>query len=141
MGFFWTLSYYVGAGMLSVQTGRAAMWTFKTLKGPTNLAQKYGAGTWAVINGAPKGYGRYLASQNFNIILVGDDQAKLTAEAKELKELNNIDTLVVKMNTESSKHEDYSEIVNKITEGRDISIMVHNTAKGTSHDLMSQSLE
>lgn len=45
------------------------------------------------------------------------------------------------MDMESSKNEDYGEIVNKITEGRDISIMVHNTGKGTSNDLMSQSLE
>ena len=50
------------------------MWTFKTyIKKPTALAAKYGSGTWAVINGAPKGYGRYLASKNFNIILLGDD--------------------------------------------------------------------
>jgi hypothetical protein len=138
MGFFTGLSWLVGAGLLTVQTGRLSMWMWKEfIRAPTILTNRYGYGSWALINGKPGYYATELAGHKFNLIFLSDDPKDVEAEAKALEAQFGIQTQVVKVNQASPVPEDYKKVIDKLKD-RDISILVNNAMKGTTDDLVNQ---
>lgn len=102
MGFIYSIGWLIGAGLLSIQGGRAGIWIWKTYaRAPTTITGRYGFGSWAVINGEPGYYATHLASQKFNLVFLTDDVTKLKVEADVLKKRHAIETQVIKMDMTS----------------------------------------
>ena len=64
-----------------------------------NLAERYGKGSWAVITGASDGLGKQyaleLASEGFNIVLMGRNEEKTEAAAKDVRDASGVQTKVL----------------------------------------------
>jgi hypothetical protein len=69
------------------------MWAWKEFaRAPTLLSNRYGYGSWALINGRPGNYAEELASKKFNLVFLCEDPKAVTAEAKALETQYGIQT-------------------------------------------------
>jgi short-subunit dehydrogenase len=93
-----------------------------------------------VINGKPGHYAEELANNKFNLIFLTDEADKMTKHAKHLEATHSIQTAVVKMNMLSTIPEDYKKVVDGL-KGKDISVLVNNTMKGSTEGLLTLSFE
>ena len=82
----------IGAIRLTVSVAQGTYSIFKYLVMPrrSDLAERYGKGSWALITGASDGIGKAyafeLAREGFNIILMARNREKTEAVVRELSE-------------------------------------------------------
>lgn len=121
----------------------AAGWLIKSgkfileniFRSPLNLAERYGAGTWAVITGASDGIGKafaiQLAARGFNLALIARNRSKMEVVARQLTELNaNIQIRIVVADFEDSFQPNFYEKIYSQLEDLDMSILINNVGEG-----------
>ncbi|CAG9333343.1 unnamed protein product [Blepharisma stoltei] len=108
----------------------------KSLKSKVNYSS-YGLNSWALItaptDGLGLGFAEFLASQGFNIVLVGRNPVKLQSVSKLLQEKFPITTkFIVKDFFDSAKNpQEFFNDIKAQTRGLDISILVNNIGFGS----------
>lgn len=125
------LFFSLGAGLVLRSALGWAKSLFSVLRPRTNLATRYGNGTWAVVTGASDGIGKAfafeLASRGFNLVLVSRTQEKLELVAKAIKyKYPTVQTKVVVADFVNAPEEGFAENIFKQVEDLDISILINN---------------
>ena len=100
----------------------------------SNLAARYGEGSWALITGASNGLGKAysfeLAHAGFNIILMGRDRPKTEAVAMEIRTATGVKTKVLIYDLATLETEDSIKELEKLLKTNvaelDVSILANN---------------
>ncbi|CAG9332705.1 unnamed protein product [Blepharisma stoltei] len=134
LNFIEWLSFIIGVWTL-VKIILDLFYTLKTFFAKTDFSL-YGRGSWALVTGASDGIGlgfsEFLASQGFNIILIGRNPEKLKKLAQSIEEKFPIKTrCIIKDFSLSAKDpQNFFKDIKDQTRDLDVSILVNNIGYG-----------
>ena len=124
---------WIGLFRALYELANFVIYTFLAKK-RTDLLEKYGEGSYAIITGSTDGiglgYAKYLAECGFNLVCISRNAQKLSEKEKEIREFakNRKDLKIVNIQkdfTQAYKTEFYSDMQNTLSK-LDISIIVNN---------------
>jgi uncharacterized protein len=100
-----------------------------------NLKERYGK--WALITGASSGIGeefaRYLAFHGLNLIILARRKDRLEKLSAELKKSHNIEVEIAQIDL---KKDDFLKDLNKITDDKEIGILINNAGFGLNGEFI-----
>eukprot|EP00345_Euplotes_harpa_P006846 CAMPEP_0168328960 /NCGR_PEP_ID=MMETSP0213-20121227/6823_1 /TAXON_ID=151035 /ORGANISM="Euplotes harpa, Strain FSP1.4" /LENGTH=341 /DNA_ID=CAMNT_0008332193 /DNA_START=99 /DNA_END=1124 /DNA_ORIENTATION=+ len=130
----------IGAGVVGLKLAKCLRSVYRyTIRPSHNLAKRYGD-NWAVVTGASDGIGKALAfelaSKGFKVGLVGRNQDKLEAVAKDIAEQHKVETKVVvfdfNVHYTAEKIAELSELLGVFEK---VSILVNNVGMASYNPL------
>jgi short-subunit dehydrogenase len=93
-----------------------------------NLTERYGKGSYAVITGASRGQGQYLAfelaKKHFNLILIGSERTNATADI--IRNKYKVDVIVIIKDFSKSLENNWFSEIEEIFKKYDISLLINN---------------
>ncbi|CAG9332704.1 unnamed protein product [Blepharisma stoltei] len=134
VGFMEWLFFIIGIGMI-IKVLLNFCHSLTILFAKTDFSE-YGYNSWALVTGASDGLGlaisEFLASQGFNIILIGRNQEKLTKVSGQLKEKYpiQIKIIVKDFSVSSANPQTFFLDIKEQTKNLDVSILVNNVGSG-----------
>jgi len=134
-----------GIWMLGIATLGVGVWRPTYLlyrdffQGLPDLSSKYGSGSYALITGASDGIGKafadQLASQGFNLVLIGRNEKKLEYISQKIKAEFGVDVdIIVQDLQDAADPATYQSIYQRV-ENYDLSILVNNVGAYTKKDI------